>query len=213
MFGAPTNYGGSSGTPLGRFLYYDPGYNNFFNQTLTGVNGGLTNWDEPGSRYNFAPENFLLTPQERTNLYAQVNYELSDNMNFRSEVFYGNRKSDQLLAPTPLFIGLFGSGLGNQTVIGAINPYNPLGYALDSTCSGNTAAGCFLLSGRRMIEAGHRDFIQDVDHWQWSAGVDGSFDVGDKYFEWDGGNRSPGVYFYYIKYTISEYKGSVTIVY
>ncbi len=35
----------------------------------------------------------------------------------------------------------------------------------------------------------------------------------DKYFEWDGSNRSPGIYFYYIKYTKSEYKGSVTIVY
>tara|TARA_B100000579_G_scaffold275022_1_gene227247 strand:+ start:714 stop:3353 length:2640 start_codon:yes stop_codon:yes gene_type:complete len=39
------------------------------------------------------------------------------------------------------------------------------------------------------------------------------YKTNDKYFEWDGGNRSPGVYFYYIKYTISEYKGSVTIVY
>lgn len=35
----------------------------------------------------------------------------------------------------------------------------------------------------------------------------------DKYFEWDGSKKSPGVYFYYIKYTKSEYKGSVTIVY
>ena len=39
------------------------------------------------------------------------------------------------------------------------------------------------------------------------------YKTNDKYFEWDGGNRSPGVYFYYIKYTKSEYKGSVTIVY
>ena len=39
------------------------------------------------------------------------------------------------------------------------------------------------------------------------------YKTNDKYFEWVGGNRSPGVYFYYIKYTKSEYKGSVTIVY
>lgn len=39
------------------------------------------------------------------------------------------------------------------------------------------------------------------------------YKTNDKYFEWDGGNRSPGVYYYYIKYTKSEYKGSVTIVY
>ena len=35
----------------------------------------------------------------------------------------------------------------------------------------------------------------------------------NKFFEWDGSNRSPGIYYYYIKYTKSEYKGSVTIVY
>ena len=39
------------------------------------------------------------------------------------------------------------------------------------------------------------------------------FKSNNKYFEWDGGERSPGIYYYYIKYTKSEYKGSVTIVY
>lgn len=39
------------------------------------------------------------------------------------------------------------------------------------------------------------------------------YKTNDKYFEWDGGDRSPGIYYYYIKYTKSEYKGSVTIVY
>ena len=32
----------------------------------------------------------------------------------------------------------------------------------------------------------------------------------DRNFEWDGNGLSPGIYFYYIKYTISEYKGTVT---
>ena len=32
----------------------------------------------------------------------------------------------------------------------------------------------------------------------------------DRNFEWDGTGLSPGIYFYYIKYTISEYKGAVT---
>ena len=35
----------------------------------------------------------------------------------------------------------------------------------------------------------------------------------DKNFKWDGSDLSPGVYFYYIKYTKSDYRGSVTIVY
>ena len=35
----------------------------------------------------------------------------------------------------------------------------------------------------------------------------------NKYFNWDGDNKSPGVYYYYIKYTKSDYRGSVTIIY
>ena len=35
----------------------------------------------------------------------------------------------------------------------------------------------------------------------------------DKNFKWDGSDLSPGVYFYYIKYTKSDYRGTVTIVY
>ena len=35
----------------------------------------------------------------------------------------------------------------------------------------------------------------------------------DKEFQWDGGGLSSGVYFYYIKYTKSDYRGTVTIIY
>ena len=35
----------------------------------------------------------------------------------------------------------------------------------------------------------------------------------NKQFQWDGGGLSSGVYFYYIKYTKSDYRGTVTIVY
>ncbi len=182
VFGAPDGFAGSSGTPDGRFLHYDPS-GNFFNNAGNGA-GGFEAWDNVASRFNYAPFNYLVTPQDRTNLYAQASHQINDTLNFRAEVFYGNRKSEQLLAPTPLFIGLFGSGLGTQTVIGANNPYNPLGYALDSTCS-DPAAGCLLLTGRRMIEAGFRSFKQDVDQWQFSGGLDGEFEALDRVFNWD----------------------------
>ncbi len=186
VFGAPTGYAGSSGTPLGRFVYFNPAFTEFHNETLSGVGGGFAPWDNVASRYNYAPENYLETPSERTNIFAQASYELSDNLNFRTEIFYGNRKSDQLLAPTPLFFGyVFGTdSINGRIVIGDQNPYNPLPYALDSTCS-DPAAGCLLLLGRRQIEAGHRDFIQDVDQFQFSGGLNGTIEMGDNYFEWD----------------------------
>ncbi len=83
VFGAPTGYGGSSGTPFGRFLYYDPS-GGFFNSAGDG-NGGLQPWDNVSSRYNFAPENYLLTPQERINVFAQASYELNDTTTFKTE--------------------------------------------------------------------------------------------------------------------------------
>lgn len=185
VFGTPTGYAGSSGTPLGRFLYYTPGYTGIVSSTLDGVNGNYIPWDNVASRYNYAPENYLLTPQERINLFATASYELTDDLMFSTEVFYTNRRSDQLLAPTPLFMGYFGSGLLSQTIIGANNPYNPESFALDSNCSGDPAAGCMLLLGRRMIEAGYRNFAQDVDSWQWNGGLAGQFEVGDGVWDWD----------------------------
>lgn len=184
VFGTPDGFYGSSGTPLGRFRYYTPGFADFVNDTLDGVNGNFAPWDNVASRYNYAPENYLETPSERINIFAQASYELTDNLNFKTEIFYGNRKSDQLLVPTPLFFGYFFGGISGQIVIGDQNPFNPLGFALDSSCS-DVAAGCLLLLGRRQIEAGHRNFIQDVDQYQFSAGLDGVLEFGDSFFDWD----------------------------
>ncbi|MFT6732315.1 MAG: iron complex outermembrane receptor protein [Polaribacter sp.] len=184
VFGTPDGFYGSSGTPLGRFLYYTPGFAGFANDTLDGVNGGFSAWDNVASRYNYAPENYLETPNERINVFAQASYELSDNVNFTTEIFYSNRKSDQLLAPTPLFFGYFFGGISGQITIGDQNPYNPLGYSLDSSCS-DAASGCLLLLGRRQIEAGHRNFAADVDQYQFSAGLDGVIELGEQLLQWD----------------------------
>ena len=102
-FGTPEGFGGSSAPPQGRFWTFDQA-DNGFNEQGDG-NGGLEPWVEPDSRFNFAPFNYLSTPQERTNIYTQARYELTDNLSVNVTGFYGNRKSEQALAPTPLFIG------------------------------------------------------------------------------------------------------------
>ncbi|MFZ5842916.1 MAG: TonB-dependent receptor plug domain-containing protein [Pseudomonadota bacterium] len=182
VYGAPVGYGGSSGTPDGRFIFYSPGFADSFD--LTFDNGAFRNFVNPDDLYNFAPENYLQTPSERANVYVQANYNITDSIQFETEMFYGNRKSAQLLAPTPLFVGYFGSGLGLETYIAADNAYNPFGYALDATCS-DAAAGCMILIGRRMREVGPRIFNQDVDQYQWNAGFNGSFEIGDRIWDWD----------------------------
>ncbi len=179
-FGTDAGYGGSSGTPEGRFMFFDAD-GGLTNNTTDG-NGGLTPWEEPGSRFNFAPFNYLSTPQERVNLYTQANYELSDTVRVNAEVMYGNRKSAQLLAPTPLF---FGSAFGDTGfTISANNPWNPTGMDLTTDSAVGDPGNLFLV-GRRMFEAGFRQFNQDVDHFQFNGGFEGEFELGDRAFYWD----------------------------
>jgi iron complex outermembrane receptor protein len=180
VFGTPEGFGGSSGTPFGRFIWFDED-GAFRNEAGDGA-GGLTDWVEPDSRFNFAPFNYLSTPQERTNIYTQARYELTDDVSVKATAFYGNRKSAQFLAPTPLF---FGSAFGDTGyVLAENNPFNPTGMEL-STDGGIGSPGDLYLVGRRMFEAGLREFKQNVDQFQFNAGFEGTFEAGDNQFFWD----------------------------
>ncbi|MCQ8847658.1 TonB-dependent receptor [Alteromonas stellipolaris] len=180
VFGAPDGFGGSSGTPNGRFMFFDE--TGGFNNSAGDGAGGLEPWVEPDSRFNFAPFNYLSTPQERTNVYAQARYELTDNISVNTTAFYGNRKSEQALAPTPLF---FGSAFGDSGyVLAANNPYNPTGLTL-STDVGIGEPNDLYLVGRRMFEAGYRSFNQNVDQFQFNGGFEGVLELGDREFYWD----------------------------
>ena len=56
--------------------------------------------------YNFAPDNYLLTPQERQSIYASARYQLTDAVAFRTNVVYNERRSEQQLAAIPFTLGL-----------------------------------------------------------------------------------------------------------
>ena len=109
-----------------------------------------------GSYYNYQPENYLYTPQERTNVFVTSNYQLTDSVNGFAELSYINRRSDQLLAPTPLFI------ISEGLTIAADQFYNPFGRD-------------FIDVRRRMVEAGNRNFLQDINTFRFVGGIDFSF--------------------------------------
>ncbi|HIM34515.1 MAG TPA: TonB-dependent receptor, partial [Pseudomonadales bacterium] len=100
-----------------------------------------------GSYYNYQPENYIYTPQERTNVFATGHYEIRDALTAVVELSYINRKSDQLLAPTPLFI------ISEGLTIEAAQAHNPFGRD-------------FIDVRRRMVEAGNRNFLQDIDTYR-----------------------------------------------
>ena len=194
--------GYSSSPPWGRYRQLNNilGGDYASNMTLQGANlsDGLQtsdftgfsfgDADSAGNRYNYAPTNYLLTPNERTSVYLSGNYEISDTLNFSSDFVYSNRKSVQNLAAMPLTLGFIFGPNSAQGGISATNPYNPFGIDLyfdnndmngDGELTGNENA--FYLQ-RRMLEAGLRVYTQDVHTYRYSATIEG--EINDSW-AWD----------------------------
>ncbi|HKX94936.1 MAG TPA: TonB-dependent receptor plug domain-containing protein, partial [Methylibium sp.] len=87
--GAQTNFNGGPGT-----FTYD-----------AGGNSAPRPYVAPGDVYNFAPENYLLTPQERRSVFASGTLDITDNLRFKTTVTYNQRESEQLLASMPVVLG------------------------------------------------------------------------------------------------------------
>ncbi len=195
--GATSCLGGgcSSGTPLGRFIIHDPNTNRDLDMTLksalgVGVRPTYIAADPTGAassfkgfttldRFNFQPYNYIVTPSERTSIFAQVTQDFTDTLRLRVLATYVDRKSANQAAPLPLFVGP-DAGNGNllDTVsVDATNPYNPFGF--------NLGPGTYSFVGRRLIEAGPRHYEQNVNTWNLTASLSGQFGLGDRTFYWD----------------------------
>jgi len=135
--------------------------------------------------FNFAPYNYLLTPNERYGAFLNFRQALGSDIHMRARIVYNHRHSTTEAAFLPLFVGP-DAGNGNllDTIsIDATNPYNPFGVTLSSGADGNPAN--YSTVRRRLVEAGQRVFTQDVDTFTAALTFDGSFNVGDHKWYWD----------------------------
>jgi len=133
-------------------------------------------------RFNFNGPgyNFLKTPNERVNIYANVRHELAPNVTLFARGSYTNRSSETKAAPEPLCLGAgCGTRITDNFVISATNPYNFTGLDL-SVANGNLE-----FFGRRPIESGGRLFFQDVNTYMLTAGLEGEFQGANRNFYWD----------------------------
>ena len=187
----PSN-GGSAGTPQGRLAYSDvvPGCSSF--QPTEGTSGSSSSdfrcWTSPEDRFNYNPYNYVETPNERKNFFAKGTFEIAEDTSVTLFGVYQNRVSDQLLAPMPLFYG-FGS-FGGSEGISRNNPYNPFGIEFcdltglsieGKTCDDVNYPGGYSIGwvGRRLLEAGNRNYIQDTETYRISMGLE------TKIADWD----------------------------
>ena len=109
--------------------------------------------DGSGDTYNYQPENYLYTPQARYSSFLSGSRIVAADAVGYFEVMYTNRQSDQKLAPTPLF------SITDGIVVSATNRYNEFGRD-------------FIDVRRRFVEAGNRNFLQDIDTYRMVLGLD-----------------------------------------
>ncbi|MDR7191857.1 TonB-dependent receptor plug domain-containing protein [Luteimonas terrae] len=190
---------GSSATPEGRFIFQDPNTGETFD--LTPNDGATSPVYDPtqidcarsddfhcfgtADRYNFAPNNLLLTPSERKSVFGQVRFEFTPQVSAYARVLYNERTSANQAAPEPIFLGtdagVYNPYAESTLTISALNPFNPFGF--DLTTEGDNP-NLFLLA-RRPVEGGPRRYQQDVETWYAAGGLEGTFGVGVRTWNWD----------------------------
>ncbi|MBJ6978641.1 TonB-dependent receptor [Luteimonas sp. MC1895] len=112
----------------------------------------------------------VLTPIERRSLFANVNYDVTDNVRFVSDLSYTKRESNRQIAGYP-----------TQSQAAAVNaPMAANSYF-------NPTGGVSPVNWRRRGWEVPRttDTVQTT--WRWTAALQGSFDIGERYFDWDVG--------------------------
>src|SRR3954469_1074258 len=134
------------------------------------VNNGTAT--TPSDKYNYATVNLIMTPQERTGLFLNGNYKLTDNVEVYASVMHNKTSSAFQLAPDPLTTS---GGL----VISADSYYNPFGIDYRR---GEGAAGF------RLVTVGNRRGAFGNNTDQVSTGFKGSFGVwNDQQWNWEVG--------------------------
>ncbi|HEU4772945.1 MAG TPA: TonB-dependent receptor [Lysobacter sp.] len=189
VFGLTTRSGFSANGKV-----WNPGPGGVYNGSTTVVPPGSTGTGPDGQQrygldqfvpytsgqhgYNYAADNYLLTPQTRTALYMKGRFDLTDNISFVADALYNERRSEQQLAGFPLSGGELLGNPANTVLSGEsfFNPYN-IAYGGD---------GRDVEWSRRLTEQ-DRVYQQNVKTFHTYVGLTGNFQFADRYFDWDVG--------------------------
>ncbi len=142
-----------------------------------GVDGSvISNWRAANTStdtFNRYHNNYVVAPLERTAIYLQNVTEFGNDMAFRFEALYNERKSDQLFSgATAVIRGSRGFRIANDPRV------NPFGIEF---------AGSDFRVENFFEDNGQRDNVQNVETIRIGAGLEGSFSNGwswDSFLSW-----------------------------
>jgi iron complex outermembrane recepter protein len=165
---------GSSSVPGTRAVF--PTHGVLSNRDGTGLAPGF-------DRYNYAPVNYIQTPYERVNLFAESHFDVTQNVRFNAAFRANFRDSAQELAPLPYFSEFDPSWVGPT-------PISPDNFYLVQAL---TAAGLAVeapTSLRRRFEETTRRFEQEITQFQSVVGFEGQIRDMDWEVSYNKGYRS-----------------------
>lgn len=178
--------GGSSGVPQGALFggFSTPnGAAGIFNPDGT-IRDFITSGDD-NDFFNFAPVNYLQLPQERIQLNAKADYDVSDKLSIYMSASMANNNVPQQLAPTPVFeprSGTIDISLdGNPFIAPSAQQIisDSVGSGVDT--DGDGIDDQFTLGGfgirRRLLEVGPRIADNEFTSFQFTGGV--TYDFND----------------------------------
>jgi outer membrane receptor protein involved in Fe transport len=99
-------------------------------------------------RYNYAPPNYIILPQDRIVVEGFVNYDINDYVEFFADLAYINNRTEQQLAPTPATdLDIDYDFIESIVGVGNVDPLITASYGPGDTIPGYR---------RRMLEVGAR---------------------------------------------------------
>ncbi len=142
--------------------------------------------------FNFGPTNFFRRPNERYNINALANYEITDNLEIYTDLAFMNNRSAAQIAASASFSRPFNTNCDNPLLQGGPGPNNEgitlfelfdCQQVLDDFAAGTREdVDIRFTNSHRNVEGGNR--ISDIDNTQWRI-VTGLRGTLAERFDWD----------------------------
>jgi outer membrane receptor protein involved in Fe transport len=129
----------------------------------TGIRGGST-------RYNYAPDNYLITPAERINFTTILTYDITDDIKAKVNLNLVNTTQEVQLAPTPAGPGTEITVTPTPAMLSYIQSAHPDLY---TAIQGRTNPAAPFKMYRRFNEVGTRNAFNENNAYYLLATVDG----------------------------------------